>query len=74
MYCLRCGVETGDDQEYCVRCANEVVSDRVLNEEELGDPGENNITRCRTCKQEITAKEDPCPYCGAVQEPAPSRQ
>ena len=69
MYCLRCGVEMGDDQEYCVRCATEVVSDRLLQEEKLGEPGDANITRCRSCRQEISSKEEVCPYCGAVQAP-----
>lgn len=72
MYCLRCGKETADDQELCVECGKEVVSDRILQEEQMGDPGEVNITRCRACRQEITSNQDICPYCGAVQTPSPA--
>lgn len=67
MFCVRCGKETADDEELCMNCAEEVVSDRILDEERLGDPGARNITRCRACRQEITSSEEVCPYCGASQ-------
>ncbi len=67
MYCVRCGKETGDDQEYCERCGREMVSDRVMDEEPVIDPGEENLTRCYACKREIRSGLGACPYCGSKQ-------
>ena len=68
MFCLRCGNETGDDQELCVRCSHEVVEDRVA-EKDPGAPGESNKTRCRSCRKQINSDFDVCPHCG-VEQPA----
>jgi RNA polymerase subunit RPABC4/transcription elongation factor Spt4 len=73
MFCVRCGKETGDDSEYCIDCATEVVLDRVAEDEPVAAPEDSYITRCRSCRQEISSDHEICPHCGVNQVELPAR-
>ena len=68
MFCLKCGIETGDDQEFCVAHASDPVTENSVKaqlEEQESQERSGNTVRCPACNQLVYEEETNCPSCGA---------
>jgi len=68
MFCVKCGIETGDDQEFCEAHAPDAVASNSVKaqlDEKQVQESQGETVRCPSCNELVFEGETNCPACGA---------